>query len=170
VILNIMLNRVRLARYSNLRFEDMVMNLTKQAQNLINDPIAFKALATTSSEGRVDLIPVGSMNAPDSDTIVFAAIFENLKETHENLKKAMEKGELVSVLVAKPTEKGMTSGFQAKCKVINFDTSILGPFYLGMRTSAKKMGFETSEIQGAWVLEPEEVIDQPLEPRVPKTT
>jgi len=118
----------------------------------------------------LDLIPVGSMKAPDSDTIVFAAILENLKETHENLKKAMKTGKFVSVLVGKPTEKGTFSGFQAKCKVTNFDTSILGPFYLGMRTAAKKMGFETSKIQGAWILEPEEVIDQSPEPEVQKTT
>jgi len=118
----------------------------------------------------LELIPVGSMNAPDSDTIVFAATLKNLKETHENLKKAMETGKLVSVLVTKPKEKEAFSGFQAKCKVINFDTSILGPFYLSMRTAAKKMGFETSEIQGAWILEPEEVIDQSPEPRVQKVT
>lgn len=146
----------------------MVVKLTKQAQDLINDPLAFKALATMSPKGMLNLIPINSMNAPDSDTIVFAAILENLKETHENLKKAMKTGKLVSVLVAKPKEIGLFSGFQARCKVINFDTSILGPFYLGMRTAVKKMGFETSEIQGAWILEPEEVIDQTLQPRTQK--
>lgn len=148
----------------------MVVKLTKQARDLINDPLAFKALATTSSKDMLDLIPVSSMNAPDSDTIVFAGILKNLKETHENLKKAMETSKLVSILVSKPMEEGTLPAFQAKCRVIGFDTSILGPFYLGMRTAAKKMGFEASEIQGAWILEPEEVIDKSHEPRVQKTT
>ena len=143
----------------------MVVKLTKKKQDLINNPLSFKALATMSSEGGLNLRPIGSLNAPDSDTIVFAAVLENLKETHENLKKAHETGKLVSVLIVTPSEKGNFSGFQAKCKVINFDTSILGPFYIGMRTAVKREGVEMSKIQGAWVLEPEEIVDQPSEIR-----
>jgi len=73
--------------------------LPKRVQDLFNDPAAIKVLATCSPENGVHVIPVGSMGAPDANTIVFASIF--MKEAHENLEKAKETGGTVSVLAAK---------------------------------------------------------------------
>ena len=138
------------------------MPLPKQAQDLFNDPLAIKALATTSPEGVLHLIPVGSIRAPDANTIAFAAIF--MKEAHENLKKAKETGKLVSVLAAKAVPKdGMFLGFQARCKVKAFDTT--GPVYTVLRDAIKKMGLD---IHGAWILEPVDVINQSPGPEVGK--
>jgi hypothetical protein len=108
------------------------------------------------------MIPVGSMGAPDVNTIAFAAIF--MKEAHENLKKAKETGELVSVLAVKAVpEEGVLLGFQARCRVKAFDTT--GPIYTVLRDAVKKMGLE---IRGAWILEPTEVISQSPGPEVGK--
>lgn len=138
------------------------MSLPKQAQDLFNDPAAVKALATVSPEGVLHLIPVGSMGAPDANTIAFAAVF--MKEAHENLKRAKETRELVSVLAVKAVpEEGIFLGFQARCKVKAFDTT--GPVYIGLREAIKKRGLE---IRGAWILEPVEVINQSPGPEVGK--
>lgn len=129
---------------------------------MFNDPAATKTLATMSPEGVLHLIPVGSIIAPNPNTIAFAAIF--MKEAHENLKRAMETGKKVSVLAVKAVpEKGIFSGFQARCKVKAFDTT--GPIYTGMREAIEKMGLE---IRGAWILEPVEVINQSVGPEVGK--
>ena len=139
------------------------MPLPQQALDLFNDPAAIKVLATCSPENVVHVIPVGSMGAPDPNTIVFAAIF--MKEAHENLKKAKENGALVSVLAAKAVMDEMKLlGFQARCNVNKFDTA--GPVYIGLRDALKKLGLE---IRGAWILEPVEVINQSVGPDVGKT-
>lgn len=130
----------------------MRLPLPKHVKDLFNDPSAIKTLATMSPEGVLHTIPVGSMCAPDVNTIAFAAIF--MKEAHENLKKAKETGGLVSVLAVKAAPKeGIFLGFQARCKVKAFDTT--GPIYTVLRDTVKRMGLE---IRGAWILEPMEVI------------
>jgi hypothetical protein len=138
------------------------MPLPKHVQDLFNDPPAIKTLATMSPEGVLHIIPVGSMGAPDVNTIAFAAIF--MKEAHENLKKAKETGKLVSVLAVKAAPKeGIFLGFQARCRVKAFDTT--GPIYIVLRDAVKKMGLE---IRGAWILEPMEVISQSPGPEAGK--
>lgn len=138
------------------------MSLPKQAQDLFNDPAAIKVLATCSPENVLHVIPLGSMGAPDANTIVFAAIF--MKEAHENLKKAMETGETVSALAAKAVMEEMKFlGFQARCRVKAYDTT--GPVYVGLRDALKKLGLEA---RGAWILEPVEVINQSVGPDVGK--
>ena len=87
-----------------------------------------------------------------------------MKEAHENLKKAKETGELVSVLAVKAAPKeGIFLGFQARCRVKAFDTT--GSIYIVLRDAVKKMGLE---IRGAWILEPMEVISQSPGPEVGK--
>jgi hypothetical protein len=130
------------------------MSLPEQVKNLFNDPTSIKVLATRSPRGVLHVIPVGSMQAPDSNTVAFAAIF--MREAHENLEAAMKTGEQVSVLAVKndPT-KNIFLGFQARCKVKSFDT--VGPVYTVFKDRLEKLGFE---IHGAWVLEPVKVINQ----------
>ncbi|MEM1546560.1 MAG: hypothetical protein QXY40_07620 [Candidatus Methanomethylicia archaeon] len=74
------------------------MPLPKYVQDLFNDFSAIKVLATKTGD-LLHVIPVGSMSAPDSNTIVLAAIF--MRESHENLIKARETGEKISTLVVK---------------------------------------------------------------------
>lgn len=138
------------------------MPLPKQAQDLFNDPGAIKVLATCSPKNVLHAIPVGSMGAPDPNTIAFAAIF--MKEAHENLKRAKETGEIVSVLAAKAVMEEMKFlGFQARCKVKDFKTE--GPVYTTLRDALKNLGLD---IRGAWILEPVEVINQSVGPEVGK--
>lgn len=138
------------------------MPLPKRVQDLFNDPAAMKVLVTCSPKNVLHVIPVGSMGAPDANTIVFAAIF--MKEAHENLNKAKKTGELVSVLAAKSVmEEKKFLGFQARCKVKGYDTT--GPVYTSLRDALKKLGLE---IRGAWILEPVEVINQSVGPEVGK--
>lgn len=130
------------------------MSLPEQVKNLFNDPTSIKVLATRSPKGVLHVIPVGSMQAPDSNTVAFAAIF--MREAHENLEAAMKTGEQVSVLAVKnePT-KNIFLGFQARCKVKSFNT--VGPVYNVFRDKLEELGFK---IHGAWILEPVEVINQ----------
>lgn len=138
------------------------MPLPKYVQDLFNDPSAIKVLATKSTGEVLHIIPVGSMGAPDPNTIVFAAIF--MKEAHENLNKAKKTGEKVSTLAVKVImEKGQFLAYQARCKVKSFETS--GPIYENFKEALKKMGFE---IRGVWVLEPVEIYNQSLGPDVGK--
>jgi hypothetical protein len=134
--------------------------LPKRVQDLFNDPAAIKVLATSSPQNVVHVIPVGSMGAPDANTIVFASIF--MKEAHENLEKAKGTGGTVSVLAAKAVmEEAKFLGFQARCKVKDYDTS--GPVYKGLRDMLSKLGLQ---VRGAWILEPVEVINQSVGPEV----
>ncbi|MCP8304024.1 MAG: hypothetical protein H3Z50_00920 [archaeon] len=140
------------------------MPLPKEVQDLFNDPSAIKVLATKSTGEKLHMIPIGSMRAPNPNTIAFAAIF--MKEAHENLKKAKETGEKVSTLAVKVAmEKGQFLGYQARCRVKSFETS--GPIYENFRDVLKKMGFE---IRGVWLLEPVEVYNQSPGPEAGKKT
>lgn len=138
------------------------MPLPKRVQDLFNDSAATKVLATCSPKNMLHVIPVGSMRAPDANTIVFAAIF--MKEAHNNLKTALEADTLVSVLAAKVVkEDNQFIGFQVRCQVKAYDTA--GPIYTGFRDTLMKMGLE---VRGAWILEPVEVINQSVGPDVGK--
>ncbi|MCP8309968.1 MAG: hypothetical protein L6M37_04380 [Candidatus Methylarchaceae archaeon HK02M1] len=138
------------------------MPLPKEVQDLFNDPLAIKVLATKSIGEILHIIPIGSMRAPNPNTITFAAIF--MEEAHENLKRAKETGEKVSTLVVKVVmEKGQLIGYQARCKVKSFETS--GSIYENFRDVLKKMGFE---IRGVWLLEPVEVHNQSPGPNAGK--
>lgn len=77
----------------------MVKELPKNVQDLFNDPQAVKVLATTSLNGMLHLVPLGSLVAPAPDVIIFGKIMA--KETHANLEAAMKKGAFVSALAVK---------------------------------------------------------------------
>jgi hypothetical protein len=128
------------------------MPIPKEVQDLYNDPAAIKVLAIRSGEN-LHVIPLGSLSAPDANTIVCATIF--MREAHENLRTAVETGARVSTLAVKAGPGGPPQAYQVRCRVKSFVTS--GPLFEGMRDAIKKMGLEA---RGVWVLEPLEVLSQ----------
>jgi len=137
------------------------MPLPKNVQDLFNDFSAVKVLATKTGD-LLHVIPVGSMCAPDVNTIALASIF--MRETHENLARARETGEKVSTLVVKASPREMLFlGYQVRCKVKGFETS--GPIYENISEALRGMGLK---VNGVWILEPLEVYDQSPGPNVGK--
>jgi len=128
------------------------MQIHKEVQDVFNDPAAIKVLATRSGEN-LHVIPLGSLRAPDANTIVCATI--HMREAHENLRTAAETGARVSTLAVKVVPGAPPQAYQVRCQVKTFVTS--GPLFEGMREAIKKMGMET---RGVWVLEPVEVLAQ----------
>jgi hypothetical protein len=126
----------------------MVKEMPQNVQDLFNDPLSVKVLATQSSNGMLHTVPLGSLTAPTPGTIVFAKILA--KETHENLEAALKKGSHVSALAVKGG-----AAYQARCKVKTFVTS--GPMFEQMEKKLKERNMTAA---GVWVLEPEELIDQ----------
>ncbi|MBM5804941.1 MAG: hypothetical protein FJZ49_02580 [Candidatus Verstraetearchaeota archaeon] len=128
------------------------MPIPKEVQDLYNDPATLKVLATRSGEN-LHVIPLGSLRAPDANTIVCATI--HMREAHENLQTAAETGTIVSTLAVKVVPGAPPQAYQVRCRVRSFVTS--GPLFEGMREVIKKMGLD---IRGVWVLEPTEVLNQ----------
>lgn len=126
----------------------MVKELPKKVQDLLNDQQAVKILATQSTETDLHVVPLGSLNAPSADRIIFAKVL--MKETHANLENALKSKHHVSVLVVKGGE-----AYQIRCAVKSFDTS--GPLYekVGAKMKEMKMPFG-----GVWQLEPIDVLNQ----------
>jgi len=136
------------------------MPVPKEVQDVFNDPAAIKVLATRSGEN-LHVIPLGSLSAPDANTIVCAAI--HMREAHENLRTAAETGAKVSTLAVKAGPGGPPQAYQVRCRVKAFMTS--GPLFEGMRESLKKRGMDA---RGVWVLEPVEVLNQSPGPNMGK--
>lgn len=126
----------------------MVKELPTKVFELLNDPQAVKILASKSDNHMLHMVPLGSLNAPDTKTIAFGKIL--IKETHVNLERAKGGKDLVSVLAVKGGE-----AYQVRCKVKDFTTS--GPIFekMGAMLKEKKM-----PLFGVWLLEPEEVVNQ----------
>lgn len=126
----------------------MVKILPEKVFNLLNDPQAVKVLASRSGDHEIHTVPLGSLSAPDHETIVFGKIL--IKETHGNLEKAVGGRDLVSVLAVKGGE-----AYQIRSKVKEFATK--GPIFDGMSAAMKARNMPLS---GVWLLEPVEVINQ----------
>lgn len=126
----------------------MTKKLPEKVFALLNDQQAVKVLASRSSDHELHTVPLGSLSAPDHDTIVFGKIL--IKETHGNLEKVVGGKDLVSVLAVKGGE-----AYQVRSKVKEFATK--GPIFDGLSAALKAKNLPLS---GVWVLEPVEVIDQ----------
>jgi hypothetical protein len=126
----------------------MVKELPKNVQDLFNDPQAVKVLATASSNGVLHVIPLGSMSAPEPGKVVFAKIMA--KEASSNLQDGLKKGAFVSTLAVKGGQ-----AFQVRCKAKEFDAA--GPLFLKLSEAYKAKGLT---VQGVWILEPFEVLNQ----------
>lgn len=134
----------------------MVKVLPKDVQDLFNDPQAVKVLATASSQGVLHVIPLGSLSAPEADKVIFAKIMA--REASSNLQDGLKKGAFVSTLAVKGGQ-----AFQVRCKAKEFDAA--GPLFQKLSETYKTKGLT---VQGVWVLEPFEVINQSPGPNAGK--
>lgn len=127
--------------------------MPKEVMELINDPASHKILATRAADGGVHAIEVGSIMAPDANTIMFGAIL--MKHSGKNLEAMKAEGTLASILVA-----NQLRSFQVRGKVKDFVTS--GPIFDKMN---EELGKHKMAAQGVWLLEPVEVWDQSANPK-----
>jgi hypothetical protein len=123
-------------------------NIPTVTMEILNDPTAVKIVATKAENGEVHAIRVGSVAAPDQNTIIFGAIL--MKRTGKNLESMKKNKELVSVLVNKEL-----IAYEIKAEVKDYLTS--GPIFERMNVKLKEMGLAA---KGVWVLEPKEVWNQ----------
>ncbi len=122
--------------------------IPKQVMEVINHRDATKIVATKTPKGEVHAIIVGSVSAPNPNTIVFGTLI--MHKTSENLREMCRKGELASVLVV----KDMTS-YEIRAKIIGQRT---GDKELDrMNDQLAPMGLKMTSV---WYLEPMEVYDQ----------
>jgi hypothetical protein len=125
----------------------MTKIMPENVMNVINDPQSVKILSTSSGDDLLHSVPLGSLAAPSSDSIVFGKILMN--ETHSNLEKALKNGSLVSVLVVRGKE-----AYQIRCRPKTFYTD--GPTFQAMRGKLPAQ----MPLHGVWLLEPSELICQ----------
>lgn len=124
--------------------------------NALNDPASVKVLATKSPEGAVYAIPLGSMMAPDPNTIVFGVVF--MKQTHINMQNMLKEGEKPVVLIVTGS-----SAYQIHAAIKEYRTS--GPVLDAMNEKVKSRGIK---VIGVWYMEPGNVYDQTPGPNVRK--
>ena len=142
----------------------MAKELPKQVIDLFNDPQAVKVLATHSAAS-MHVVPLGSLFAPAPNVLVYGRGVAN-KETHENLLKARQSGELVSALAVKGP-----LAYQVRCHAKDYATSgpALEVIRQRLRPLADQMKMNVNDlIVGVWTLEPVAVISQGLGPNAGK--
>lgn len=114
----------------------------------MNDPKAFKVLATIAPDGAVHAIQVGAMVAPQPNIIAVGAIL--MQHTSMNLEEMQKKGQTATVVMGKEMES-----YQVKVEVKGFQTE--GPIFDKMAPEIEKLGLK---LRGVWLLEPIEVWNQ----------
>ncbi len=122
--------------------------LPEEVMKALNDPTSVKVLATKDPEGMIHAIPLGSLSAPDPNTIICGVVY--MTQTHNNMEMMKGKGERAAVLVV----NGMSS-YLVHAKIKDFKAS--GPVLDKMNEKVKARGIT---ITGVWSLEPEIVFDQ----------
>jgi hypothetical protein len=135
--------------------DDMVA-LPEVVMKVLNDPASVKMLATKTPEGALHAIAIGSLSAPDPNTIMFGVVF--MKQTHNNLEEMKKKGERPAVLVVKDR-----NAYQIQAVIKDFKTS--GRALDMMNDRVKALGIT---VTGVWFMEPESVFDQSPGPNVGK--
>jgi len=93
-----------------------MVKMSKEVMDMVNDPNAPSILATVSTEGIPDVVPMGTFSAVDEETLAFADVF--LLKTKKNLETTKK----TAVTVFKKTE-----GYQIKGTFKEFQTS--GPIF-----------------------------------------
>ncbi len=124
----------------------MTKELPRNVMDLINDLQSVNILSTCSGENLLHSVPLGSLSAPSSDSIVFGKILMN--ETHANLENALKSHGIVSVLAVKGKD-----AYQIRCRPKAFNND--GPVFQAMRG---KLPAEMP-LHGVWLLEPIELIN-----------
>lgn len=129
-----------------------MVSIPSETLKLVNDPKSVKMVATKSAKGEIHAIPVGSVMAPDANTIVFGAIMMN--RASKNLESMRSSSDVASVVVC----NGLQS-CEIRAKVKDFQTA--GPMVDGMNAELAKLHLKA---RGVWVLEPIEVWNQSAGP------
>jgi hypothetical protein len=122
--------------------------LPAEVVEALNNPKAAKVLATVKENGSPHIITVGSIIAPNPQTVAFGAIL--MKETGKNLENMKKKGLEAVVLVTVEMKS-----YQIRGKVKDKVSS--GPLFDKMNENLKKIGLQAREV---WMLEPTEVWNQ----------
>jgi hypothetical protein len=130
--------------------------MPEAVMNALNDPTSVKVLATKTPEGSVNAIPLGSMMAPDPNSIVFGVVL--MKKTHINMEDMQKKGDSPVVLVVTGG-----SAYQVHAKIKDYKTS--GPILDAMNEKLKSRGIK---VIGVWYMEPATVYDQTPGPNAGK--
>jgi hypothetical protein len=134
----------------------ILVSLPEAVMNALNDPTSVKVLATKTPDGVVNAIPLGSMMAPDPNTIVFGVVF--MKKTHINMMEMQKKGDKPVVLIVSGS-----NAYQVHASIKEYKTS--GPVLDMMNEKVKSRGIK---VIGVWYMEPGTVYDQTPGPNVGK--
>jgi len=119
-----------------------------EVMEAVNNPKAAKVLATVKDDGSPHIISVGSIIAPNPQTIAFAAIL--MKETGKNLEAMKKSGKEAVILVTVEMKS-----YQIRGKIKDKVTS--GPLFDKMNEHLKTLGLKA---QVVWTLEPTGVWNQ----------
>lgn len=130
--------------------------LPEEVMKALNDPASVKVLATKDPEGMVHAIPLGSLSAPDPNTIICGVVY--MTQTHNNMEMMKKKGERAAVLIVNGR-----SSYLVHAKIKEFKNS--GPALDKMNDKVKGRGIT---ITGVWFLEPAIVFDQSPGPNAGK--
>lgn len=124
------------------------MNITEKVSNLLNDQGASKVLTTVSGDGIPHSIVVGSIMAPNAETICAAEVL--MKKTAKNL----EINKNIAVLTVKGTESYLVNAI-----VVERQTE--GELFDTVSEQMKKAGLP---MQALWIFEPTAIYDQSAGP------
>lgn len=124
------------------------MKISEKVMNLLNDQSASKILTTVSSEGIPHSIVVGSMMAPNAETICAAEIL--MKKTAKNL----EMNKNIAVLTVKGKES-----YLVNARVVERQTE--GELFDTVLEQMKKAGMP---MRALWIFEPTAIYDQSAGP------
>ena len=117
--------------------------MSKEVMDLFNDPRASKVLATVDAQGKVNVVPKGTLAALDEGAIVFADIAG--KKTNENL--------LATRRASVAAFKMPPAGYQVKGSFEGFQTS--GELFDKIAARVKEM--LKMDIKAVGVIKVEEV-------------
>jgi hypothetical protein len=128
------------------------MDLPDDVTALLNDRDAVKTLATIAEDGSTSLVAVKAVRAPEPSVIVLAQTVT--KQLDSDLLRHMDTGRLVSILCVSARGE-LQVAYQIICSVKEFQTA--GPLY---EKFLDELRARTVDLDGAWVLEPVDVIDR----------
>ena len=128
------------------------MDLPDDVMALLNDRDAVKTLATIAEDGSTSLVAVKAVKAPEPSIIVLAQTVA--KQLDSELLRHMDTGSLVSILCVSARGE-LEVAYQIICSVKEFQTA--GPLY---EKFLDELRARTVDLDGAWVLEPVDVIDR----------
>ena len=124
------------------------MKIPEKVLNLLNDPSASKVLTTISVEGIPHSIVVGSIMAPNDETICAAEVL--MKRTAENLKTNKN----IAVLTVKGKESYLVNAMVT-------ERQTEGDLFNKVSDQMKKAGMPMSAL---WIFNPTAVYDQSAGP------